>query len=157
MAHELGHIFTFCLFKLKPNSLTLDITGIKLEQPNVQLSFLTELIILLSGCLTNFILSLIFYLIDKTHYFNIIMINILIGGFNLLPLNQFDGGKITFIILSSIFSDDYSYKISKLSNNLITTILVCLSIFSFFAYELNLSYIVITFLLIITMIYKKIS
>lgn len=157
VAHELGHIFTFCLFKLKPHSLVLDITGIKLEQPNTQLSFLTELIILLSGCITNFMLALIFYLINPTQYFNIIMINILIGGFNLLPINQFDGGKIAFILLSSVFSNEYAYKISNFANNLTTTILVCLSIFCFFAYELNLSYIVLTFLLILSMIYKKIA
>lgn len=155
--HEMGHIISFFIFKIKPNLLVFDITGIKLEQPNSQLDFLTEFFILISGSLTNFIIAFIFNLINPTttFYFSIIYINITIGCFNLLPIASFDGGKIVFAILSHFLSDNLSYKISFAIDRFTNVFLICLCFVSIFAYELNLSYIIMTILLITSLIINE--
>ncbi len=153
MLHELGHIISFYIVKLKPRLLCFDITGIKLEQPKQQLPFLTELIILSSGCLTNFTIAIILNFIGAN--INIILINIVIGTFNLLPIHTFDGGKILFATLSCFVSDKVAYKISIIIEKTTIILLISLCLFSIFAYELNLSLIIITILLIISLILKS--
>lgn len=148
LLHELGHIISFHLVKVKPRLLSFDITGIRLEQPNKQLPFLIELITLISGSLTNYIIALICQIISPVELLNIILINIMIGTFNLLPLRTFDGGKILFVILSSFFTDIVSYKISIAFDRGTSVLLICLVLLSIYAYEFNLSYIIISLLLI---------
>lgn len=153
--HELGHIFAFYIAKIKPNLLVFDITGIKLEQPKQQLNFLTELFILSSGSITNYIFALLGYLISPTSNMNFVLMNIIIGTLNLLPLRTFDGGKILFIILSCFFSDKLAYIFSITIDKITIVLLISLCVLSILAYELNFSYIIITLLLFISLFSNK--
>lgn len=153
--HELGHLLSFRLVQIKPKLLCFDITGIKLEQPTTQLPFLTELIILLAGSFTNYTMAFIGYLISPIQNQNLIIINIIIGTFNLLPLSGFDGGKIVFTLLSIFLTDKTAYKISTWLDSITKIILISLCLFSIYAYQFNLSYIIITILLIVSLFMNK--
>lgn len=151
--HETGHILSFYAMKLTPSLLCFDITGIKLEQPKEQINFVTELFILLSGSMTNYMIALVGYLISPTQNANIIFINIAIGTFNLLPLTGFDGGKVLFVLLSCIFSDKLAYRICYILDNLTKIALICMFLFTIYAYEVELSYGLIVLLLIVSLYY----
>lgn len=153
--HELGHIISFHIAKIKPNSLVFDITGIKLEQPKQQLSFITEFFVLISGSLTNYILALVGYIISPSTNVNFILINIIIGTFNLLPLKTFDGGKILFVVSSCFLDYKQAYKFSFIIDRITTILLISLCLLSILAYELNFTFVIITILLIISLITKK--
>lgn len=152
--HETGHIIAFNLLKIKPKSLTFDITGVKLEH-NKLLPFKIELIILLAGSLSNFIISILLYCVDILQFNNFIIFNLIIGSFNLLPLKGFDGGKILSIIISNLHSDEFSYSFTKCVDIFVTNVLFALSIFGIFVYNLNLSYIILTLVLFLSLFFKK--
>lgn len=155
--HESGHLLSFYIAKIKPRLLTFDLTGIKLEQPTQQLPFFIEIFILISGSFANYLTAFILSSFSFSTNLNlaIIMINIIIGSFNLLPIKGFDGGKIVFAVLSSISSDTFAFVVCSILDKITTVLLVSLCFFSIFAYELNLSYIIVTLLLIISLVLKK--
>lgn len=102
LVHELGHLLAIIYHKIKINKICFKIYGIKIEISNNCKSSYIDIFILLSGSLANFLFSLIMYSSNK----NIVLttINIIIGVFNLLPVESLDGGKILNILLTSHFS-----------------------------------------------------
>ena len=63
------------------------------------------------------------------HIVTFAIINLLIGLFNLLPVNMFDGGKITELILSKFVMPDTAYYISHILSLIITVSALLASIF----------------------------
>ena len=96
--HESGHIAAMLLCGCKPTGLTLYGAGIKLAQPKHLNSFAKDAIILASGCAVNFLLAFTsIVLTGKLTFFA--QTNLLLGGFNLLPVGFFDGGKLLSLAL----------------------------------------------------------
>ena len=109
LIHELGHMLVGILLGFKPTKLEIMPYGvsvgfdIKCEDYNKKVKkgnvlAIKKLIIALAGPLTNFIITVIFLIIN-TNLFGIernlvIYANILIGIFNLIPIYPLDGGII---------------------------------------------------------------
>ena len=125
--HELGHVLTAKLLKLKTISIEVLPVGItaRIEMSDYR-HLGREVLLYLSGPLTNVILALLIILLMKeNHFINyelgyyIVLINLCLAGLNLLPAIPLDGGKILNSILCFHFSCFKAYhlciKMSKAS------------------------------------------
>lgn len=133
LIHELGHLAAMLMVGCKLNEILFYCAGIKITaNERYKLSFSRELIVLIAGSVVNIILFFICYFCSdkltlKMPVFAII--NLLIGLFNLLPVNMFDGGKITELILSKFVMPDTAYYISHILSLIITVSALLASIF----------------------------
>lgn len=97
--HECGHIIAMRCFGIVPKSITLRLFDIVIKADSDK-AFLPDLLITLSGPLTNIFLAVLFYFFCKP----LCYVNLYIALFNLLPLDTFDGGRALSLILSRKFS-----------------------------------------------------
>ena len=141
LIHELGHMLVGILLGFKPTKLEIMPYGvsvgfeIKCEDYNKKVKkanmlAVKKLIIALAGPLTNFIITVIFLIINK-NLFGIernlvIYANILIGIFNLIPIYPLDGGRaiknILHITVGLKKSYEYTNQISKITICILTGI-----------------------------------
>ena len=124
LIHEMGHLIMMLIVGCKPKSLLFYCAGIKITAPErVRLSFTTEFLVLVMGSAVNIVLFFICYFCsDKTSLKMPVfaIINLLIGVFNLLPVNMFDGGRIFELMLSRFLLPDTAYFISRALGIIIT-------------------------------------
>lgn len=139
--HELGHMIVGILLGFKPEKLEIMPYGVsvgfnvKCEDYNKKIKkgnmlAIKKLIIALAGPLTNFIITIIFLMVN-INFLGIerelvIYSNILIGIFNLIPIYPLDGGRaiknILHITVGLQNSYDYTNQISKITICLLTGI-----------------------------------
>lgn len=97
--HECGHIAAMLACGCKPSCVTIYGGGICLTPPGHLNSFAADILILTSGCAVNFILAFASVVtVGEMTFFA--QINLLLGGFNLLPVGYLDGGKLIGLLLS---------------------------------------------------------
>lgn len=158
--HELGHLFFLNKFGVKICELKISLFGANIKTESFKkISIKKDVIVLLSGPLVNLIFSAVLYfvnlIIKNVDLSNLILINLGLGIFNLLPFYNFDGGKIIEILLKSKFNE----KIAE-------TIVLCISFailvpFSLFSVNIFLRnykdfyFLVVSLLMLLTIILKK--
>lgn len=99
LVHECGHIVAMRACGIKPTAIRLRLFDIVIESHSVS-NLCADLFITLAGPIINLLFACIFYFISKTLF----IANLVIGLFNLLPVETFDGGHALKIILSKFFS-----------------------------------------------------
>lgn len=96
--HESGHIAAMLICGCKPTVLTFYGAGIMLTPGKHLSSFAKDAFILASGCAVNFLLAFASCLAaGELNFFA--QVNLLLGGFNLLPVGFLDGGKLLDLAL----------------------------------------------------------
>lgn len=124
LIHEVGHLLCMVIVGTKLSAILFYASGIKITaSERYKLSHKSEFFVLIGGSAVNIILFFICYFCSdkltlKMPVFAII--NLLIGLFNLLPVNMFDGGKITELILSRFFQANTAFTLSKILSIIIT-------------------------------------
>ena len=108
LIHEFGHIFSMLLFKNKPKGIRFRVFDILIEA-NESKSFIEDLVVTLSGPMFNFIFAMLSCNFSK----NMAVASFVLGVFNLLPVDTFDGGHAMKITLSRNFSDNTTSTIMK--------------------------------------------
>ncbi len=103
LLHEFGHLCALKLLKYRFRRIDILPMGALIEVPE-GISYRDEAIIAISGPLTSLFLSLVcavFFLLTKDVYtlFGVV-INALLGIFNLLPASKLDGGKALYCMLA---------------------------------------------------------
>lgn len=124
--HELGHFFAGIVLGFKAKSLSINPLGlsisfwVKSKDYNRRICCgnvlaVKKLLIAIAGPMVNFLLVIVFSLIDLDGY-NVnkellIYSNILIGIFNLIPIYPLDGGRIlkSLLYILTGLRDTYSY------------------------------------------------
>lgn len=99
LIHESGHLLSMLMFSIKPNSIKLRAFDIVIDA-DCDRDFLSDLIITLSGPLFNFLSAFVFYFTNET----LCIVSLMLGVFNLLPLESFDGGHALSLLLYRKFS-----------------------------------------------------
>ena len=103
LLHESGHLAAMLICRQPIKRLVFYGAGIKIVQAENELltGFVKELFILSAGCCVNFAVYAIFCKSDM-YLFGII--NLIVGLFNILPLNSLDGGKIIILCFYKLFT-----------------------------------------------------
>lgn len=158
--HELGHLFFLNKFGVKICELKISLFGANIKTESFKkISIKKDVIVLLSGPLVNLIFSAVLYfvnlIIKNVDLSNLILINLGLGIFNLMPFYNFDGGKIIEILLKSKLNE----KIAEIIVSCISfAILVPFTLFSVNIFLRNYKdfyFLVVSLLMLLTIILKK--
>ena len=133
MMHEFSHGIAARKLGYTPESITAGLSGGVLHLREGYLRSSDELLIHLSGPFFNLSMSMLFYIVYL--YFPVIWIrdiivsNLILALFNLMPFYPLDGGKITGLYLSYFFGYRNAYIISKTFSYLFSVFLFFLGIY----------------------------
>lgn len=128
--HELGHLVALKIQGVKINSISFDITGIKIEKNNISLSYESECLVALSGPLINLIFAFLFSVL-KTKNANFILpfyINVGLFIINMLPVGILDGGRCSSCLLLKYFDENKAEKVQSAIEIVIALMLVIMLI-----------------------------
>lgn len=148
--HELAHIMALSNFSVKIKQISLKVFGFSIKRIQ-QLPFLKEIVVLFSGCFSNFILILIFMLSkNKTA----ILVNLIILILNLLPIEFLDGGQILKLFLDRFLSNEKSFKICKNISILFSLVLFVVFL-NIILYYKNFKFIFLLFIYILSFVFEE--
>ena len=105
--HELGHVLAARILDIPLREMKLGIFGASLSLSDSFLSYKKEIILAAAGPLTNIacvIFSLLLFNVKNDFLELFISSSLFLGFLNLLPILDFDGGRILICILSLKFS-----------------------------------------------------
>lgn len=158
--HELGHLFFLNKFGVKICELKISLFGANIKTESFKkISIKNEIIILLSGPLVNLIFSAVLYFVNlinkNVDLSNLILINLGLATFNLLPFYNFDGGKIVEILLKSKFSEKFSETIVSCISIAILVPFTLFSVNIFLRNYKDFYFLVVSVLILLTIILKK--
>lgn len=158
--HEAGHLIMLKKFRVEILEISISLFGGNIKRKNFEkINYLKEIFIALAGPLINIIISLSFYFINlifkKPLLNNIVIVNLVLAIFNLLPFYNFDGGKALEFLVTN-FSDGTVAK--KVTFIISIVILIPFTYFSFMIYiynQNNFYYLIVTSLMVLTIVLKK--
>ena len=144
IVHEISHVLFLKFFDVKIREISFSVFGFMIKKEK-EIEFLKEILILTSGCMANFVLILIFLFLKKDI---VVMVNILILAFNMLPFEKLDGGEILKIFLERFLNFQMSLLIYKAIFKIAVFILTFVGLFLILKFKnINLIVIFILFLM----------
>lgn len=129
--HELGHIAAAKLCNIPIGELKLGIFGAALTPKSLLCSYKKEIILCGAGPLINLISALLLFpFFNLNEFFSLfISASLFLGILNLLPIYDFDGGRILFCILSTKLSIKVTFQIIKTISFILIFTLWSLSVY----------------------------
>lgn len=130
--HELGHVLAAQLLNIPLCEMKLGIFGASLSLSDSFLSYKKEIILAAAGPLTNIacvLLSIFLFDIQNDFFELFISSSLFLGILNLLPILDFDGGRILLCLLSLKISPDAAHQILKISSFILIFTLWALSVY----------------------------
>lgn len=125
--HELAHYFTAVLFGYKIDKMELNLWGGVLHLNNYVIKPSHEMLILIAGPSLNLLFALLFNFspkyIQTSFVKEIIVLNAVLGIFNLLPIVPLDGGKIIRLYLTYFLGYGKAIKATLLFSKIFSIIL----------------------------------
>ncbi len=158
--HELCHLFFLNKFGVKICELKISLFGANIKTESFKkISIKKEVIVLLSGPLVNLIFSAVLYfvnlIIKNVDLSNLILINLGLGIFNLMPFYNFDGGKIIEILLKSKFNEKITETIVSCISFAILVPFTLFSVNIFLSNYEDFYFLIVSLLMLLTIILKK--
>lgn len=137
--HELGHLSAARLLGVRIGVMEIDLFGAKLYPDGLLPSFGTELCLAAAGPLFSLLLSLFFAPYTGVFFQALALSSLSLGLFNLLPIGEFDGGRILHAALSCFFEDGTAHRALSAATYLSLLFLFSLSSCLLLRYGQNLS------------------
>ena len=142
LLHEMGHISMMFILKKPPKSFKIKFYGFEIATSSF--TNLQALLISFSGPLINIIFAIISLFFSKIANYDlsyIILINIVIAGFNLLPIISLDGGDIIAAFLSIFINCNSVKKIVKIISFSFSVLIIILGIVMLFYGNIGLIFV----------------
>lgn len=98
LLHELGHLAVMRFFHIPVRRVSVRIFDILIEADSPT-DFRADVCITLGGVTANFLCALLFAPLNR----NLLLANLALGCFNLLPVMSLDGGRLLYLLLSRRF------------------------------------------------------
>lgn len=151
--HELGHFIVARFFKWRIKNITLWVFGgVMNTEEHGNRPLHEEALVIIAGPLQNLFIYLMIYFFSTYHILPVSIIDLIfyyntaILLFNLLPVWPLDGGKLLFIVLSSLLPYRKAYNYSVIFSMVLSAVILLVQLI-FFKFTLSAFFIMI-FLLI---------
>lgn len=149
--HELGHLIFICFFNEKVESIAFRATGITIFSAAERMnSFFSDIIILAAGPLLNIVTAFFLLMINKWQINSFIIVNIILGVFNLLPFSALDGGSIIRLMAETFLYDEKYFTVCKVIRMINTMLCISVIIWWIISGNRNITVPVISVFLIIS-------
>lgn len=103
--HECGHLLAARLLGVRLRLLELDIPGARILPVGALPSYFAEGWLAAAGPLASFLLAALVYPLDGAFFAAVFAATLSLGLFNLLPVGEFDGGRIFAAVLSPLLGE----------------------------------------------------
>ncbi len=154
--HELGHLIALYLLKQPPKSITLCIIGVNIKHNFLFEKPAYEAVVASAGPLANLITSLLLVpFISYSFPAALCAAGIVIGGFNLLPLSELDGGDILKSLLLIKFSLNQVNIITKTVNITVIVFISIIGVYLLFSPSKNPTMLIAAVYLAVYMLIKR--
>lgn len=147
--HESGHLLMMSMLKIKPKSIALHLFDIAITDNSAK-SDVHDMLITLSGPVLNFVFALVFYNLS----FKLFVSNIVIGVFNLLPIETFDGGHALAVFLNKKLKPEKTTLIIKALTFLFLVPFLFFGVMMLFYSKYNYSLLLISLYLLVILFTK---
>ena len=132
--HETGHLLAMFLFGVKVKKIILYGAGIKIIRGYSLKEKKKEFIILISGCLMNIIMFLLFFFLKGDSFKTFSVINLVTAIFNILPIKSLDGGAILLLLTEE---KPHLFTFVNILTTIITPLFVVVFILLFSRFRIN--------------------
>lgn len=159
LIHEVGHLTAILIFKEKPERISFGLFGMTIVRKNdLTQNYQKEMITALSGPLTNYIFAIIFLLIFLKSKSDLILkcviINFIIGSFNIMPVFALDGGRAFESLLKMKLDDNTSEKILKITSFITLVIMMSFGFYILISTGYNFTFLAISVYLTVMLFTK---
>lgn len=152
--HEIGHIIPMFVFGVKPDCISLDISGIKISKREMCLSFPEECVVAICGPLVNLVFMFIFVSDKDSLCFTI---NAGLFFINVLPVKSLDGGRFVFYLVSQFKNETAAMKVIFLLEFITIIFVIALLIMLFAANSVNSSVVLFSVILVVMIISEHLT
>ena len=108
--HEGGHLAVMCVFGAPPAAMRFNPFGVDLKRGENRLSFGREALVALAGPAANLLLAGGLWLLHNPAFSMMLTANLILAGFNLLPVEPLDGGQALYAALCMRVSGEAAAK-----------------------------------------------
>ena len=147
--HECGHLLAMYCFKVKPQCVSLRVFDVAIVASGDR-PLVADLFITLAGPVINFLSAFVFYYFSPMLFVS----SVVIGLFNLLPIETFDGGHALQILLSRRFEPKVCIYILKILTLLLLIPCLTFGILMLFYSKYNYSLLLISLYLLAVLFLK---
>ncbi len=147
--HECGHLLAMYCRGIKPQCIKLRVFDIAIVAQGER-SFADYFVITLAGPCANFLSAFVFCFFSRTLFLS----SVVIGVFNLLPIETFDGGHALLLLLSRRYSPKTCVYIQKALTLLLLIPCLTLGILMLFYSKYNYSLLLISLYLVAVLFLK---
>ena len=107
--HETGHLIVMRLCACRVNSVRVRLFDVLIlaDKPR---SFLSDFAVTAGGCMANLIAAIVCSIFSPV----LTTANLIIGGFNLLPVETLDGGRLLMLILCRRYSANTAVRVVRI-------------------------------------------
>nr|WP_319488077.1 site-2 protease family protein [uncultured Caproiciproducens sp.] len=153
--HESGHLAVMLAFGAAPSQIKFTPFGIDIIKSTGIRSYWRDAAISVAGPGANIVAALLFQIIDA-HYFNyFILANLVLAGFNLLPVEPLDGGQALYSLLCIKLNSSQSEKIVSVASFAVLTPLAVIGFIFLFHLNGNFYLFTVCVYLILLLLLKK--
>ena len=137
--HESGHLLAARVMRIPLRLLELDLPGAKILPAGLLPSYTSEWVLAASGPVASVLLFGLCAPLGTPFFTKVAAISLCLGLFNLLPICDFDGGRILHALTAAVFGDHTARSVLSASSYLCLLLLFSISACLLLRYGQNMT------------------